>query len=149
MGVGGSSRGLEGCLWVGTLVSMPGWPSPLLLNLQASPLSCCALARDGGHVMCSGWLRKSTPEKKLSFCVSGTRGSAVLSLGSRRGWDGAAGGPRVAGRGQGSIFFVGSTVHSSSSSRRGHKQGSRRTRASSRGRSSMVDGDQLLPRHSP
>jgi hypothetical protein len=133
---------------VGTCGCMHGWPSPLLLNLL-SPLSGFALARDGSHVMCSGWLRKSTPEKKLRFCMSGTRGSAVLSWGSRRGGDGAAGGPQVAGRGQGSIFFVESTVHSSGGSRRGHRQGSRRTRASSRGWGSMGDGHQLFPRHPP
>jgi hypothetical protein len=79
----GVPAGGWGGLREATRMRTPAWPSPLLLALQTSPVCCCALARDGGRVRCSGWLRKSPPEKKLSFCVSGTRGSAVPSLGSR------------------------------------------------------------------
>jgi hypothetical protein len=61
------------------------------VNAEALPLSCCALAMDGNYVLCSGWLRKSPPEKKLRFCVS-----------ARPGWV-----DPVAGRGQGSVFSVG------------------------------------------
>jgi hypothetical protein len=60
----------------------PAWPSPLLLALQTSPVCCCALAMDGSDVMCSGWLRKSPPEKKLRFCVSADTGKRGPQLGA-------------------------------------------------------------------
>jgi hypothetical protein len=37
-------------------------------------VSRCALAMHRSYVVCSGWLRKSPPEKKLRFCVSAGRG---------------------------------------------------------------------------
>ncbi|XP_073920599.1 GRB2-associated-binding protein 4 [Castor canadensis] len=37
---------------------------------------------DGSDVMCSGWLRKSPPEKKLRFCVSADTGKRGPQLGA-------------------------------------------------------------------
>jgi hypothetical protein len=79
----------------------PAWPSPLLLALQTSPVCCCALAMDGGQVVCSGWLRKSPPEKKLRFFVSAGRGLRGPQLGVQQRLGGSTGGPWLAVKGHG------------------------------------------------
>jgi hypothetical protein len=96
------------------------------VNAEALLLSCCALAMDGNYVQCSGWLRKSPPEKKLTFCVSVGKGHMVNSLGSQRGQDGASGGPRWQKGVRVASSHLGNMVPSSSGFRRGHRQGGKR-----------------------
>jgi hypothetical protein len=67
--------------------ALMGGPGPLLLALQALPLSSCALTMDGGHVVCSGLLRKSPPREEAEILCECGQGLAWSSA-----W-----GPREAG----------------------------------------------------
>jgi hypothetical protein len=81
-----------------------GWGCQTSGSCSPGTMSCCALAMHCSYVVCSGWLRKSPPEKKLRLCECGQVVALSLAWGPA---EAGTGGPRVAGRGQGGVFSVG------------------------------------------